>query len=805
MNTFHFKKLFQFLLVLLFFTQLNSQNLSLTTPICNDDGPVTYSMYVNITDYLNNNNNIDKREFINNKDDLKNKTIAILPGTPINKSDYGEVITYSNTEDIINALRNHTIDGMIVDKNTNDYIVLHNYDLYKIPEKIDTIQYGPIFQKDANLLKEYDNFANNTNIPNIYEKWTGINYDSQHVDKNINGTNGTIKAIAYLGNRPYAYEDENGEATGSCIDLIYSFAKYAGYVVEFQKANSYDAQIDAINQKNANISCAYITDSLKSNNNISIASNIPEQDSYPIIRLSNSKTSNVNETQKYYESYKDLDGEHLGVLADSIFENITKTNFSRSNYTIYSDSFLLYKALFLGEIEGFLTDDPSAENFQRSFPEKVSYFKENFYVNYYGFAFNKNNSKLINEMNDFLKTQKLLELYPQWNIRDTSNLTVDRTTNKTAPKIRVAMFPDTKPICFEQKNEIIGYEIYLLYEFARAKNYDIEFIRLDNSADRINYIVEDKADITGGALTITDERRQKVGFSYPTLTADTALVVSRENRKLPGKIQALDENYTPKENNTIYFPVKIGDNDTVSECVFPENYNYGEYTLINCTISNLNGADPTKNGLKLGNATDTLVLNNVEYNPTNLLNANPLLGRNITLESDKTDYICYVAPSPNATVDIPSTVVTTIPSTVTTTTPSTVTTTIPSTVTTTTPSTVTTTIPSTTTPTTVTTTIPSTTIAIKNSTYHKKYEKGLSTGAIIGIIIACLVVVTGVTIASFLCRRVAHLPEPPYAYRLDKSNYKLNVPPPQYVMQQVEVRQVPVQPIPPVNPNIPTN
>ena len=95
------------------------------------------------------------------------------------------------------------------------------------------------------------------------EKWTGINYDAQKIDKNFNGNNGILKAIAYLGERPLAYKDENGEPTGFCLDLIYSFAKSEGFKVEFIEAKTYDEQIDAIKQGKANMSCAYITDSLK--------------------------------------------------------------------------------------------------------------------------------------------------------------------------------------------------------------------------------------------------------------------------------------------------------------------------------------------------------------------------------------------------------------------------------------------------------------------------------------------------------------------------------------------------------------
>ena len=744
MNDSRFKKLIQVLLVLLSLTQLNSQNLTLTTPNCYDNGTVTYSMYANITNYLQHNNNIDKRDIINKPADLKNKTVGVLPGMPINLGNYGKVTTFPNTEDLIKALKNHTIDGIIVDENTNDYIVLHNYDLSEIPEKIDTVEYGPIFNKK--FTDPFNEFASKTNIQNLMEEWSGINYDVQTVDKNLNGNNGTIRAVAYLGNRPYAYKDEKGEPTGSCLDLIYSFAKSAGYKVEFKEVSTYDDQIDAIKNGNADMSCAYITDSLK--NDVGTINNNTKQDVSSIIRLSNSEKSNENENKQYYETYKDLDGKKLGVLSDSAFDDVTKKHFSNSELVYYKDTFHLFKSLFTDEIEGFLTDVPNAEDFQKRFPEKVSYFGENFYNNSYGFAF-KNKNQIWKDFQSYLSAtgNKLIDYYEKWR-NDDNPPTIDKTLNKSAPTIRVAMFPDTKPICFEKNKEITGYEIQLLYEFAKEKNYNIELITLENSGERISYITEDKADITGGALTITPEREKLVTFTYPILLAGTNLVVSRENRKLPGKIQVLDENYTPKENNTISFPVKVGDKDTVSVCVFPENFEYNELSLINCTIPDLKGVDPTKNGLTLGTSNDTLGLNNVEYNPTNLLNGNTLLpGYPIINESDKTNYICYAEPSP-------------------------------------------TTVPPTTTPTTVTTSTP----PLNNSTltYYKSSQKRLSTGTIIGIIIPLAVALVGATIGAFLCRRgPSFFPAPVYSQRLDTSSYKFNVVP--YYPKQIQVNQLPVQ------------
>ena len=288
-----FKKLFQILLVLFSFYLFNTQNMSLITPICNSDN-IQYSFYVNISDYLANNNNIDNREIFYTLSDLKERSIGILSGFPINSNDYlfSNIYHYQSTEELIYDLKIHWLNAIIVDEATKDYITLHNYDTITIKEKIGTVKYGLIFQKEkTDIQKAFNEFEKKNNIPKKFEKWTGINYDSQKVNKNLSGNKGIINSIAYLQYHPYAYKDENLEPSGLCLDLIYSFAKDAGYMIDFQEASSYEEQIEAIKEKKADITCAYITDTIKNDSNIFVAENFPIQDSFAVIRLSNSEES----------------------------------------------------------------------------------------------------------------------------------------------------------------------------------------------------------------------------------------------------------------------------------------------------------------------------------------------------------------------------------------------------------------------------------------------------------------------------------------------------------------------------------
>ena len=50
---------------------------------------------------------------------------------------------------------------------------------------------------------------------------------------------------------------------------------------------------------------------------------------------------------------------------------------------------------------------------------------------------------------------------------------------------------DLKPLSFKENNEMKGYEIDLLYRFAKEKNYNINLGQA-NIIEKINYLQEDK-------------------------------------------------------------------------------------------------------------------------------------------------------------------------------------------------------------------------------------------------------------------------------------------------------------------------
>ena len=105
-------------------------------------------------------------------------------------------------------------------------------------------------------------------------------------------------------------------------------------------------------------------------------------------------------------------------------------------------------------------------------------------------------------------------LYYKWTHTKTKLLNVDTNLNTSSEKIiNVAIIMDFIPLCFYHFEEPKGYEVELIYLFAKEYNYQINFIPLDNDSQRMSYLTEGKANITGGHFTITEERNKCIIFA----------------------------------------------------------------------------------------------------------------------------------------------------------------------------------------------------------------------------------------------------------------------------------------------------
>ena len=166
----------------------------------------------------------------------------------------------------------------------------------------------------------------------------------------------------------------------------------------------------------------------------------------------------------------------------------------------------------LEEIEGFINDEVIAQKLEKKYPERLTYYDLNS-PQKSGFGFKKTkDNPLIKEFNEFLEKINKEKLLEKWNVDNTFNINVEKNNFQNGDTIKVGFLLDEKPFAYKENGEAKGYEIDLLYQFAKSKNYNVDLVELSSATERMNL---NDYEITGGAFTINEERVNTISFSNP--------------------------------------------------------------------------------------------------------------------------------------------------------------------------------------------------------------------------------------------------------------------------------------------------
>ena len=579
-------KIYIFLLFIILSTQFSySENIEeLLQPKC-DENNMYFSIVGNMREFIEKDNNLDGREIYESIDDIKTKRIGALKGSAYNSNIFQNVTIYDIYDDLLNDLRTYKLDAIIVDNILSNYTQAFDMDITFLNTFTGMNFLGFGFQKeDTKYINEFNKFlAAIINSTSTTERY-GLGFDVEDAPLELTGNNGIINAIFRMDIPPYSYREKD-VIRGNEILLVYEYARIYGYKINLIEAKTLQDQVDCLQNKSCDIAGGLfpILDEYKDNITYS-------NDFYPIIsgitiRYENSvKGKNPN---KIFDMARDYNGQILGTLSDPSYYNLVQKNYPDSEI-MHSDSFYdIFAKLLLGQIKGCLLDKPLVDYFTNKYPKKLSFYSDIFDENNYGFGFQKNleGGSLVSEFNQFIFSNDIDSLYYKWTNYDITNLTIDTNLDSSKGKtINVGINMDFVPLGFFYYDQPKGYEFELVYMFARQFGYKVNFISLENDPQRISYLTEGKANITGGHFTITDERKNYIHFSEPILRSATVLSVAAQNKKELMTNIVIDENGVQKPNNNVDIDVKFGNLTKTSSCIFPKNFN--DTIIINCTISN---------------------------------------------------------------------------------------------------------------------------------------------------------------------------------------------------------------------------
>ncbi|MDO4540032.1 MAG: ABC transporter substrate-binding protein/permease [Syntrophomonadaceae bacterium] len=245
----------------------------------------------------------------------------------------------------------------------------------------------------------------------------------------------------------------------------------------------------------------------------------------------------TGETQELagYPTLETLNGQPLGVLTGSVFDQITADKFPASQRFYYTSAADQLMALIQGRIDGFLSEEPLAQTMMREEP-RVNYLPEMIDHADYGFAISPTatGTRYRDEINVFLaglEADGTLDMMRElWFSEDESVKLMDDSATLTAVNgtlifATTAMMP---PFTYIRDGQVVGYEVALLTRFCKEKGYGLR-INVMNFESILPGLASGKYDMAADCITITEERAQSIHFSIPTYNSNVVMMVRAED------------------------------------------------------------------------------------------------------------------------------------------------------------------------------------------------------------------------------------------------------------------------------------
>lgn len=96
--------------------------------------------------------------------------------------------------------------------------------------------------------------------------------------------------------------------------------------------------------------------------------------------------------------------------------------------------------------------------------------------------------------------------------------------SKKSGELRIAVFGDKKPFGYvDNDGSYQGYDIELGNQLAKDLGVKVKYISVD-AANRAEYLISNKVDITLANFTVTDERKKQVDFALPYMKVSLGVV-----------------------------------------------------------------------------------------------------------------------------------------------------------------------------------------------------------------------------------------------------------------------------------------
>lgn len=460
-------------------------------------------------------------------DDLKDKKIGVLLGSAhdtyaTKNFPNAQILQFKSPADVLLAVKSSKVDAALYDAEPLREIFRQDDTLALLGDALFSFDVGVGFSKSNQDLKQkFNNFLSQIKRDGTYDdmvkRWM-TNGETDMPSITTSGKNGVLKVGVSDSGLPFTIVKDN-QLVGFDIEIAKRFAAAQGKDIEFLNMD-FGSLIAAVASGKADmiISSIYVTDERKKQ----IAFSEPYfQMGTRVFALkknigTSSQAKSAN-TSELLSTLDDLHNKKIGVMLGSTHDTFAHQQYPQAEIFQYkspSDVLLGVKAQ---KVDVGIYNSVSLKEILKTSPD-IGVIGEPFNMMPVAFGFSKNNTALLAQFNEFLKTIKANGVYDEivkrWTEQDNAVMPLIATPNKNGVLVAGHLSDGGLPFVTVRNNENIGMNIEIAKRFAAHLGKDIRFDDMEFGS-LLPAVSTGKIDFVAVTLMITEERKQKINFSEP--------------------------------------------------------------------------------------------------------------------------------------------------------------------------------------------------------------------------------------------------------------------------------------------------
>jgi len=278
--------------------------------------------------------------------------------------------------------------------------------------------------------------------------------------------------------------------------------------------------------------------------------------------------SENNPSGKKYADFNDLKNGTVGIYEGTVHDQFLAQNYPSISIKRYNTPADMIISLKTGKVDAIMLDAITGGLLVKSNPG-ITLLTDDVLSLPLGVGFNKKNPELLAEFNMYLKKIKDNGLYDQiykrWCLEDPETAIMPKINNLSSGKlIKLGVAVADFPYVAYQNGEYVGFDIELIQNFAKDRNYKLEITTMEFGS-LVNALASGKVDMISDGIAITQERQKQINFSDEYMVFKTGVFVLEKNYAGDLASHSLDMNHIAEKTIGVY-------EGTIHENYIMENY-----------------------------------------------------------------------------------------------------------------------------------------------------------------------------------------------------------------------------------------